>query len=120
VVVFTKERRFYTHITGVFARKAEERIERASSYLKPRTEGGVFEVWYRPSMADDRPGRPAQDFRCGRVQVQMLPDLRDNGEGWYDQDWLPYARRDERAWPPIRTGVYTCKQVIDLLQVQTP
>ncbi|HUX27128.1 MAG TPA: hypothetical protein VMV87_21255 [Burkholderiales bacterium] len=101
VVVFTKERRFYTHITGVFARKAEERIERASSYLKPSTEEGVFDVWYHPSLADDRPGRPAQDFRCGRVQVQMLPDIRDSGEGWYDQDWLPYARRDEQAWPPM-------------------
>ena len=101
VVVFTKERRFYTHITGVFARKAEERIERASSYLKPTTEEGVFDVWYRPSMAEDRPGRPAQDLCCGRVQVQMLPDIRDRGEGWYEQDWLPYARRDEQAWPPM-------------------
>ena len=101
VVVFTKERRFYTHITGVFARRAEERVERASSYLKPTVDEGTFDVWYRPSLADDRPGRPAQDYGCGRVQVRMLPDIRGKGEGWYDQDWLPFAQRDEKIWLPI-------------------
>ena len=101
VVVFTKERRFYTHIVGVLARKVEERIELASSYLKPTTEEGVFDVWYRPSMADDRPGRPAQDFVCGRVQVCMLPDIRGKGEGWYDQNWLPFAQHDGQIWLPI-------------------
>ena len=98
VVVFTKERRFYTHIVGVLARKAEERIERASSYLKPSNEEGVFDVWYHPSAADDRPGQSAQDFVCGKAQVQMLPDIRGKAEGWYDQDWLPFAQHDEQSW----------------------
>lgn len=101
VIVFTKERRFYTHILGVLSRRAEERVERASSYLKSTADDGVFDVWYRPSIAEDKPGRPAQDFRCGRVQVQMLPDIRGKGEGWYDQDWLPFAQLDEQIWPRV-------------------
>ena len=101
VVVFTKERRFYTHIIGVLARKAEERIERASSYLKSTTKEGVFDAWYHPSVADDRPGRPAQDYGCGTVQVQMLPDIRGKAEGWYDQNWLPFAQHDDQIWLPI-------------------
>ncbi len=101
VVVFTKERRFYTHIVGVLTRMTEEHVERASSYLKLSADEGVFDAWYRPSVADDRPGRPARDFQCGRVQVQMLPDIRGSGEGWYDQNWLPFALHDESGWPMI-------------------
>ena len=101
VVVFTKERRFYTHITGLLNRKTEERIERASSYLKSSNEEGIFDIWYHPSAADDRPGRVAQDFVCGRAQVQMLPDIRGKGEGWYDQNWLPFAQHDDQIWLPI-------------------
>ena len=101
LVVFTKERRSYTHITGVLRKKSEERIELASTYLKPTAHEGAFDVWFRPSLADDKPGKPAQDFRCGRVQVAMLPDIRGKGEGWYDQDWLPFAQFEEELWAPI-------------------
>lgn len=101
VVVLTKERRFYTHVSGVFARKAGERIERAATYVKPAAEESVFEVWYRPSIAEDEAGRPAEDRQVGWVQVQMLPDIRDQGQGWYDQNWLPYAKAGgEAGWLP--------------------
>jgi len=101
IVFFAKERRSYTHINGVLKKQSEERIERASTYLKPAAYEGVFDAWYHPSLADDKPGRPARDFRCGQVQVLMLPDIRGKGEGWYDQDWLPFAQCDEQLWPPI-------------------
>lgn len=101
IVFFAKERRSYTHIIGVLKKQSEERIERASTYLMPAGVDGVFDAWYRPSIADDRPGKPAQDFRCGQVQVLMLPDIRGKGEGWYDQDWLPFAQLDEQLWPPM-------------------
>lgn len=100
VVVFTKERRCYIHITGMLRKKSQERIERASTYLKAAANDGVFDVWFRPSIAEDKPGHPAQDRVCGRVQVLMLPDIRGKGEGWYDQDWLPFAQLDEQLWPP--------------------
>ena len=101
IVFFARERRSYTHIIGVLKKQSEERIERGSTYLRPAAYEGVFDAWYRPSIADDRPGQPAPDFRCGRVQVAMLPDVRGKGEGWYDQDWLPFAQCDEQVWSPI-------------------
>lgn len=102
VCFLAKEKRFYTHIAGVFERMAQERPELAATYLKVTSQAGIFEVWYHPSRADDRPGRPAQDFRCGTVQVQMLPNIREKGEGWYDQNWLPFAKGEgEEAWPEI-------------------
>jgi hypothetical protein len=105
LVVFTKERRSYTHITGVLRKKSEERVELASTYLKPGADEGVFDVYYHPGFVDDKPGKPAQDFRCGRIQVQMLPDIRGKGEGWYNQDWLPFAQFDEQMWPPMKGRV---------------
>ena len=100
VVVHTRERRFYTHITGILKKMAQERIERASTFVVPTLTDGVFDIWYRPSIAEDRPGAPAEDFCCGRVQVAMLPDIRGKREGWYDSDWLPFAQLDEALWPP--------------------
>ena len=100
VVVFTKERRFYTHICGMLKKMAQERIERASTFVVPTLTEGVFDVWFRPSIAQDRPGAPAEDFCCGRVQIQRLPDIRGKGEGWYDLDWMPFAQLDEALWPP--------------------
>jgi hypothetical protein len=32
----------------------------------------------------------------------MLPDIRGKGEGWYGQDWLPFAQSDEQLWPPMK------------------
>lgn len=101
VVFFAKESRCYTHLTGLLRKKSQERIELASTYLKPTANAGVFDAWYHPSLADNKPGQLAQDFRCGRVQVQMLPDIRGKGEGWYDQNWLPFAQFDEQLWPPL-------------------
>ena len=95
VVVYARTRRIYTHITGLLRKQAGAPVEPASTYLKPAEREGAFEVWYHPSIADDKPGKPARDFRCGQVQVQMLPDIRNGGQGWYDQDWLPYARGTE-------------------------
>lgn len=92
VVIFARTHRIYTHITGLLRKQATAQVEPATTYLKPAERESAFEVWYHPSIADDRPSKPAQDFRCGRVQVQMLPDIRNKGEGWYDQDWLPYAQ----------------------------
>jgi hypothetical protein len=85
----------------VLNKKSAEHIEPASTYLKPTEHEGVFDAWCRPSIADDMPGKPASDFRCGQVQVLMLPDIRGKGEGWYDQDWLPFAQLDEQLWPPM-------------------
>jgi hypothetical protein len=101
IVFFAKERRSYTHIFGVLRKQSEESIERASTYLSPTKHEGTFDAWYRPSISEDRPGQTAQDRRCGVVQVLMLPDIRGKGEGWYDQDWLPFAQCDEQLWSPI-------------------
>ena len=102
LIVYAREARFYTHIRGVLTRMAAERIELAATYLKPAASEGAFEVWFHPSGAEDKPGHRARDRLVGRVQVQMLPDVRGKGQGWYDQNWLPYAKReDEEAWPTI-------------------
>jgi hypothetical protein len=102
LIVHIKERRTYTHIAGMLTKMSQERVELASTYLKPTEHEGIFDVWYHPSLADDRPGQPAQEFRCGQVQVLMLPDIRGKGEGWYDQDWLPFAQFDEQLWAPMK------------------
>ena len=102
IVFFAKERRSYTHIIGVLMKQSQERIERASTYLSPTKHEGTFDAWHHPSISEDRPGQPAQDRLCGRVQVLMLPDIRGKGEGWYDQDWLPFAQFDAQMWPPMK------------------
>lgn len=92
VVVFTKTRRSYTHITGLLTQRSNEQREMASLYLRATGVDGVFQVWYHPSFADDRPGLKATDSFRGWAQVQMLPNVRQGGEGWYTSNCLPFAR----------------------------
>ena len=94
LVIFTKSQRCYTNIKGLLTKRSKEQIEMASLYLKATGVEGVFEVWYHPSFADDKTGLKATDAFRGWAQVQVLPNIRQAGEGWYTANWLPFARYD--------------------------
>ena len=98
VIVFTKERRSWTHICGVLQRSAEKIGDRAPSYLRQTFLEGMFDVWLPPTDTQEEASRHVQDRRLGEVQVLMLPDPRSKAEGWYDEDWLPFAQGAERLW----------------------
>lgn len=94
VAIFTKSHRCYTHINGLLTKRSNEQREMGSLYLKTTGVDGVFQAWYHPSFADDKSGLKATDSFRGWAQVQMLPNIRQAGEGWYSANWLPFARYD--------------------------
>jgi len=104
VVIFTKERRFWTHICGVLQRNVEKKIVGARSWLKATFLEGNFDVWMFQAAWQNEAYQRVRDRCVGEVQVLMLPDVRGKFEGWYDEDWLPFGQGAGHLWSLSREG----------------